>query len=409
MAGFTKNSEVLEEKFQTEDLFGIQNYVNDLLVEVYDSPTISLYGIIGEYGTGKSVMLESLRRIVATTNPTIHIDAWRYPDRRDLWEGFVLDFAAQIDKKTFLKVKKKLDGDGGAASTLMKSAGDLGSLWIPKFDKITDKLTYFTRTSPAKRIYEIQDILITLIEDADGDTIYIVIEDADRSGPAGIYFIETLSQYLKSMELSKAIKVFVPVARTSFEKDKESYIKCLDYIKDFGVDDLDVDKFVDAVFKEKYTADKIIKDHLKAWLYYLLKNRGITIRHLKLILRNSEGKYRVQLAAGLNPDLRMTIMFESARHFTASNGGGEKQHASFLRSSSIQTGDIFTTLLLAVLKNITYEAANASIKDRGASVYLKTFHLVDDAPVSEHTGTAIPFEERSPTSARLACPKFYLN
>ncbi len=44
-----------------------------------------------------------------------------------------------------------------------------------------------------------QDLLRDLIKKQNKD-IYIIVEDIDRSGDAGVYFLETLQQFISSLD-----------------------------------------------------------------------------------------------------------------------------------------------------------------------------------------------------------------
>lgn len=111
MKSMLKNVKLVEENYKIEDLFNFDPYVQQLKDIVESTSDIALIGVVGEYGTGKSVMLEKYRSTTTTQEERwIHVDAWKYPDRRDLWEGFVLEFAAQLNPTEFSKVLKNIDG-----------------------------------------------------------------------------------------------------------------------------------------------------------------------------------------------------------------------------------------------------------------------------------------------------------
>ena len=94
--------------------------------------------------------------------------------------------------------------------------------------------------------------------------MYLVIEDIDRSGDRGIFFIETLNYFLKKIvqEQQEAqtnivkLKVIVPISNDNYEKDKQSYLKSLDFLYAFNPNKYDFSAFVRALFLDEISADR---------------------------------------------------------------------------------------------------------------------------------------------------------
>lgn len=113
-------------------------------------------------------------------------------------------------------------------------------------------------------IYEIlKELLIELCSSKE-KVMYLVIEDIDRSGDRGIFFIETLNYFLKKIVQEQQesqtnivkLKVIVPISNDNYEKDKQSYLKSLDFLYAFNPNKYDFSAFVRALFLDEISADR---------------------------------------------------------------------------------------------------------------------------------------------------------
>lgn len=76
---------------------------------------------------------------------------------------------------------------------------------------VIKNFNHFLHTSPAKRTFEIQKILLEQFSNIPEKKLFIIIEDIDRSGDSGIYFLETLSHFLKNEKIDKKIICIIPI------------------------------------------------------------------------------------------------------------------------------------------------------------------------------------------------------
>jgi predicted KAP-like P-loop ATPase len=191
--GFIGNESLIKESHKMDDLFDVkeQKQSFEKFLDTLDNSAIA--GYLGRFGAGKSTLLHQIKKEREKKQEEVWIDfdAWKFPERKELWDGFVLDFAKQIDKKLFNKVKKQIEGnDNRGKKAIFNTFSDLSGIkFLKNFESFFDK-------TPATRIFEIQDIINEAIEKLDKD-IYIVAEDIDRSGKEGLFFLETLSQFLR--------------------------------------------------------------------------------------------------------------------------------------------------------------------------------------------------------------------
>ena len=154
------------------------------------------------------------------------------------------------------------------------------------------------------------------MEKIDGD-IYIVVEDIDRSQDAGIFFLETLKQFLRNLEIDKKIVVFVPIGSSIFNGKREEYSKCLDYVEDFYPNN-GLNNFVNTVVRDM-EIDGI--EHNKAvlqvssFLEELINQYSdqITMREIKRIFRQANKQFIAMKKKSFNPDWRVVIIVESMR------------------------------------------------------------------------------------------------
>mgnify|MGYP000739341905 CR=1 FL=1 len=412
MGTMIKRPEVLNETYKTEDLLDFNDYIKNLRSMVDAGIPRCLVGIVGAYGTGKSVMLENYRKQLEREHVWIHIDAWKYPDRSDLWEGFVLDFTRQVNPKYFKKVLAKLDGTSkDSQKTLLKTLSVGAGFLVPGSDKVIDKLTYFARTSPAKRIFQIQDIFKGLLKDIDKE-IYIVIEDADRSGSAGIYFIETLNQFLKELDVQNKVKVLIPIAETSFNgDDNQAYVKALDYIQFFDIENRSLEKFVDELFIRELTTDSMKRNHILETLQRLLNENGLTYRQLKLVIRNADLRHLALESRGLNSDPRVVLGIESSRFITQTkNSNGMTTFTEMRANSWIEHRTQLGLLLYSIVRNQTFADTAMYLRspETNHTLYRDAIVLVDHTKAPENTNVSVPFRMPIDRKDRYCLASYYV-
>ena len=388
MTTMLNDPKFLIEDYRTDDLFAFDVHVDSLKKKIEAVPNKSLLGVVGNYGMGKSTLLEKLHdQLEGNDVIWVHFDAWKYPERTNLWEGFVLDFVRQVTPKDFNKTLKIFDGTSGdVKKKLTKAAGAALNIPIKGAGPVVGKLADFFTTSPAKRVFQIQSIFADVLQkkDVKDKQIYIVIEDADRSGDAGIYFIETLSHFLRTSSFDNAIKVFVPIAEHSFAEDQESYVKALDYVEFFDLDSRDFTQFVEKIFSANLISSETSKNHIVEWLQRLVAKYKLSFRDVKFIIRNSESKYQALQAKGYNPDPRIVLIVESQRYIKdTGRNDGAMRYATMRHNRSIQRGTDEHLIILAIGQNqlVGNMAEVVNGIQRGEdSIFRNAIAFVDDDP-----------------------------
>ena len=380
---FIKRAELIEESYQTEDLLDFTSIIDDFKARINKINKNSIVGLRGPYGSGKSTMLYQIYKEQVNENKNLGntsnqpkekwfiFDAWQYPERKDLWDGFVLDVARQYDENLFNKIRSKIDGTTAKGiKTLGSAVIDIASLKYPPVSFLKNLIHLF-QTSPIKRVYDFQDLLLGLLKriDTTDKKIFIVIEDIDRSGDMGVFFLETLKNFIKNRakELKHKIIVIVPIGEEILEKGgdkkvRDSYLKILDLTVQFNLVDTNFSRFIKEIIDVNYISEiidrllkaekteniipcdlapEIIICHLRyLFEYMILKEQHGTMRDIKNILRKSESNFlRLEEEYQQLIDLRILILFTAIEYFYQK----EKGDAYTFHSRNNQGGEKYIT------------------------------------------------------------------
>jgi hypothetical protein len=345
---FVKNPDSLKEDHKMDDLFQIEkqkeffeNFLNSL-------DHSSIVGYLGRFGVGKSTLLHQIKKQREQEEGEIWInfEAWKFPERKELWDGFVLDFAKQVSNKLYKKCSNKIEGkqnDGKKVS--LRIFSDLSGLSVLK------NFNSFLEKTPAKRIFEIQDILNEAIKKIDKD-IYIVAEDLDRSGSEGLFFLETLKQFIRdSLDFKHKIIVIAPISNEIFreEKSRDSLLKSIDYFYEFDFKVPDLINFQKNILKNDF-CNELNRNQLNSFFKALFRDSSeiMTPRLLKLILRKADRNFIRQKRDGYNPDFRITIAMEASKYFKSDSAKTRYYFDDFKISEEITKSSIMESFLFIV-------------------------------------------------------------
>ena len=358
---FIRKAELIEENYQVDDLLDFSTIINKFKTRIDNINRNSIVGLKGAYGSGKSTMLYQIYKEQININKSktpgntpsqqteqwFIFDAWQYPERKDLWEGFVLDIARQCDEKIFKKTENKVDGNSWTkmkifVNMLIPIAATSFSYIDINILSSVKYLTHFFNTSPIKRVYEFQNLLLGILNKIDKH-IFIVIEDIDRSGDMGVFFLETLKYFIKNLkeDPDRKVIVIVPIGEEIWQeggdkKIQDSYSKILDFQWTFKPEYINFTKFIKKIFdinnisktmnssinskligQPKPTTPDIIISHLR-YLFenMILKEQQGAIRDIKSILRKSESNLSdIQEIDKQQVDIRILILFTAIEYF----------------------------------------------------------------------------------------------
>lgn len=336
MNGFIQDEDLLREDAHVDDLFDVTETVEYYEDRIKSMRRSGVLAVLGPFGCGKSTVLYQVEKKMRENCTWINFDAWKYPERKDLWEGFVLDFAEQIGARN--KVLREIEGrtlGRLGVTALNRIVG--GVAGIPGLQDVADQIAKVFSPSPATRVFEIQEILSRMIR-FQKKPVIIVVEDIDRSGDYGRYFLETLHQFLAEYDFGIPIRVIVPMSDKEFDRIADELSKCIDYIDRFRIRGQNPEGFVDAVFCQDLFGDDIaykdlptddyqrpgtsnikvsgaiVRGQLISLIQYLLdSDKEHSIRRLKSVLRNANVIFVYQLRQGWRPDFRLSLACVAAK------------------------------------------------------------------------------------------------
>ncbi len=213
-----------------------------------------ILAFVGKFGSGKSVLLRNIENELSGSNlHWLNFDVWRYADRQQIWDGFVIELIEKVNKeeRNSIQVAGKIDGYSYCLQFIQDKAKQLlvltiiiwtilsfliwqllinydftFKLFVIVFLKYGQAPLFailvifglgeiFPRKSPAKRVFELENSLKSCLRDMDRSVI-IAIEDIDRAGEEGIVFMETLRRFIDKYmkEINNRIIVISPQSST---------------------------------------------------------------------------------------------------------------------------------------------------------------------------------------------------
>ena len=357
MSDILKRPELLKEANREFDFFSFDEYARSLHNNLKSTTTPSVTALVGKYGSGKSVLLNEVRKLTEESKAKnkarwVFFECWQYPDKRDLWEALILELVADINgKKLDQEVNPYSDITGWRdelSGFLRSTSGALATLaglvivyWLI-FSKADDKAKELLLALSTSLVLILLASVQTLIKPQDKSAVsrledykqelekvllqhngplYIVLEDVDRAGELGSRFFETVSHFVKESKFSKKnIKVIVPVADVDGDNKllRDSIDKASDNILYFNPS-FNCDKFITELFSDDFLTETT-KQLLTSTINPLI-GRDVSIRKMKHLLRNALIKHKRLRSKEFSASLEMCIAVEFSKYMQDSLGG----------------------------------------------------------------------------------------
>lgn len=222
----------------------------------------SIVAYLGPFGVGKSTILKEVTK--QTSNYRwVTFEMWRYANRNELWDGFVIKLASEMSNKNEFEIADDIEGKtltwkeniplaiwlaiifiGSIFVCIIpwlnfRSETTLAAQYIVAYAKYAFpsvltvmllvglskffELQFISGKRPLHRVFELEHILLTKIHKMKKPLI-VVVEDVDRTTPDGLVFLETLNHFLnnKLSSRSKAFIVIAPQSNNSFDRLENS-------------------------------------------------------------------------------------------------------------------------------------------------------------------------------------------
>ncbi len=309
----------------------------------------TLIALVGNYGIGKSTLIGKARE--KSWDTWFQFDAWRYPERRELREGFLIKLYTDLwgkkddilrkiewgDKERIKRVKWILLG---LAFLLWLSDiyyrivcwydGFWGTIlwaWFLLFANVLEKLTdNVPKNLSLTRVFQFEDEVKNMLKKHSQTykRIYIVLEDVDRSWSEGLFFLETLSYFLKIKKIEEAdpkiesgpvIIPIVLVSENNWYNDIDSYLKFIDHYELFSKAILQngIQEFINWVFSMPDTSvnKPVFRRIMNQEISRFLNNPSGNYRLLKFMLRKMAIEIELRLIDHKNiiPELFLCLNF----------------------------------------------------------------------------------------------------
>lgn len=357
---FINDETILDENSRDKNYFDISLELENFINKFYNFKKWSLVWLVWPFWVWKSTFLNQVRSGLSE-DYWFEFDAWKYPDRSDLWENFVLELTRSMDKRLFDKTLSIIDWKQNEDKVaFLNMLVELPWDRVPIFKSIKTWINHFLSTSPAKRTFQIQELLTSIINNIPEQNIYLIIEDIDRSWDNWIYFIETLNYFLKNIISDKSIKVIIPISDNSYYDKLDSYMKCIDYFDFYNIKIKSFYNYFSQIFNKS-----LFQEHeiylLASFIESIMKRKpNINIRVMKHVLRKSNNKYKTIINRWKSPNILIIIMIEVSKYFYLES---EKKSLfdALINQQTVTIPDEFKSLALAIFWNQKWNIKKNSI------------------------------------------------
>lgn len=292
----------------------------------------SVIAYLGGFGAGKTTILREIEQ-KRDRYQWVSFEIWRYTNRQEIWDGFVIKLASEILKKSEFKVADEIEGNdiwslsdkfrlgfgllvyvglafgaGWFVYTTFKGHAQI-DMFVRAFFKYAAasvitlgallglgsylRVKFVQVKRPLRRLFELEVFLNNTLKNLKKPLI-IVVEDVDRTAFDGIVFLETLSNFIRvnSKNIKQPLIVIAPQTKLAFDsmnsgKNSDGFEQSLKiYDEHISFKSLISDESIDQFYNELDVAPEYsdeFKQITKVIMQAYLQN--ISIRLLKYVLR----------------------------------------------------------------------------------------------------------------------------
>lgn len=331
------NLEYLEES-SGGDFPHYESLAKDLYEKIWKIDKPQIFAVVGEAWVWKSTLINKVEKL-SKWEKWIQFDAWRYPERKELWEGFIIELYKQLTWCEYEEIIRKLEWEDStyikwfkwmllvlAVSSCLVSIYYVFICWYDYFwttvwaviflliEKVFEKATDVAPKDLAlTRVIQLEELAINMLKKSQKKRIYVVLEDVDRAWDEGLNFLETLSYFLKHKlpKTSVAIVPIVLVSQQDWNSNMNAYLKCVDHYFIFPNSILLgwIGGFMEGTFS---STEVVFLNILRAELKKILsRSWWLNFRLIKFILRKIAGELVILSTThkNINPELFVALHF----------------------------------------------------------------------------------------------------
>lgn len=349
MAGIFTDSTVLDESPSSNDLLNYKTEIDR--VGKHIRTTISngksvIIAYLGAFGIGKSTILQHAEAKLSQVSKWITFETWRYANRNELWDAFVIKLVSEIEDKPEIKVAKYIDGNRFkiriailwmlgilAASTLASwmlypwLSANTG-FWKAYFQYAVPViipmlllvglgrlLAVVPYSEPLRRVFQLENLLKDALSHIEVPLV-VVIEDVDRANEDASIFMEALHEFIGKYDsqFNHPVIIIAPQSNNAFDaldmdrkKNIEHSLKVYDqkmYFSSAINDRATVEQFYSKIkFNKAYQKYKPTMIEVTWEINYYYRKDQLTIRMLKHALR--EVNWFIQAYPDHNPSVAL--------------------------------------------------------------------------------------------------------